>query len=102
MSTWRSTTPTSPPLRTPVVGQPLGVLDEAGHPLAVGAQHHPAAPRLHFAGYTNPLTGVLRQAGIEARAIAHALQRGNTRATLRTPQLGDRTADALNKGHAPS
>jgi hypothetical protein len=80
----------------------LGVLDEAGHPLAVGAQHHPAAPRLHFAGYTNPLTGVLRQAGIEARAIAHALQREKTRATLRTPQLGDRTADALNKGHAPS
>ncbi len=52
----------------------LGVLDEAGHPLAVGAQTHPAAPRLYFAGYTNPLTGVLRQAGIEARAIAHAFR----------------------------
>ncbi|MEU0212425.1 flavin-containing monooxygenase [Streptomyces canus] len=80
----------------------LGVLDEAGHPLAVGAQTHPAAPRLHFAGYTNPLTGVLRQAGIEARAIAHALRRENARATLRRPQPGDRTADALDKGHAPS
>lgn len=53
----------------------LGVLDEAGHPLAVGAQNHPAAPRLYFAGYTNPLTGVLRQAGIEARAIARAFRR---------------------------
>jgi cation diffusion facilitator CzcD-associated flavoprotein CzcO len=53
----------------------LGVLDETGQPLAVGAQTHPAAPRLYFAGYTNPLTGVLHQAGIEARAIAHALRR---------------------------
>lgn len=66
----------------------LGVLDEAGQPLAVGAQNHPAAPRLYFAGYTNPLTGVLRQAGIEARAIAHALRREKARATLRAPRLG--------------
>ncbi|KUM84082.1 MULTISPECIES: flavin-containing monooxygenase [Streptomyces] len=53
----------------------LGVLDEDGLPLAGGPQPHPEAPRLYFAGYTNPLTGVLRQAGIEARAIARALRR---------------------------
>ncbi|WP_221358621.1 flavin-containing monooxygenase [Streptomyces beigongshangae] len=63
----------------------LGVLDDEGRPLAVGAQAHPAAPCLHFAGYTNPLTGVLRQAGIEARAIAHALRREKARATRFTP-----------------
>ncbi|MEV6759596.1 NAD(P)/FAD-dependent oxidoreductase [Streptomyces sp. NPDC051105] len=80
----------------------LGVLDDAGQPLAVGAQTHPEAPRLYFAGYTNPLTGVLRQAGIEARAIAHAFRREKARATHFTPQLGDRTADALSKGHAPN
>lgn len=80
----------------------LGVLDEAGRPLAVGAQNHPAAPLLYFAGYTNPLTGVLRQAGIEARAIARAFRREKSRATLPTPQLGDRTADAPDDGHAPS
>ncbi|WP_051138284.1 NAD(P)/FAD-dependent oxidoreductase [Streptomyces canus] len=79
----------------------LGVLDEAGQPLTVGAQNHPAAPHLYFAGYTNPLTGVLRQAGIEARAIAHALRREKARAPLRIPQLGDRTTDARDKGHAP-
>ncbi|MFD3843607.1 flavin-containing monooxygenase [Streptomyces sp. NPDC058642] len=62
----------------------LGVLDEAGQPLATGAQNHPAAPRLYFAGYTNPLTGVLRQAGIEARAIARALRREKTQAPLPT------------------
>ncbi|WP_327294776.1 MULTISPECIES: NAD(P)/FAD-dependent oxidoreductase [unclassified Streptomyces] len=80
----------------------LDVLDEAGQPLVVGAQTHPAAPRLYFAGYTNPLTGVLRQAGIEARAIAHALRREKTRATLPTAQPGDRATDPLNKGRAPS
>ncbi|MGI5373371.1 flavin-containing monooxygenase [Streptomyces sp. CA-251387] len=80
----------------------LGVLDEAGQPLAVGAQTHPEAPRLYFAGYTNPLTGVLRQAGIEARAITHALRRETARASLLAPRLGGRTADTLHKGHTPS
>ncbi|MET8168525.1 NAD(P)/FAD-dependent oxidoreductase [Streptomyces sp. NPDC005329] len=80
----------------------LGVLDEAGQPLAVGAQTHPEAPRLYFAGYTNPLTGVLRQAGIEARAITHALRRETERTPLLTPQVGDRTADTHQRGHAPS
>ncbi|WP_079148795.1 flavin-containing monooxygenase [Streptomyces agglomeratus] len=70
----------------------LGVLDEAGQPLAVGAQTHPEASRLYFAGYTNPLTGVLRQAGIEARAIAHALRRETARAPLPAPRVGDRGA----------
>lgn len=77
----------------------LGVLDEAGQPLAVGGRTHPEAAGLYFAGYTNPLTGVLRQAGIEARAITHALRRETARASLPTP-AGDRTADALHSGYA--
>ncbi|MFD3536409.1 flavin-containing monooxygenase [Streptomyces sp. NPDC058664] len=60
----------------------LGVLDEAGRPLALGARTHPEAAGLYFAGYTNPLTGVLRQAGIEARAITHAIRRETARAPL--------------------
>ncbi|MCX3290736.1 NAD(P)/FAD-dependent oxidoreductase [Streptomyces sp. NEAU-H22] len=80
----------------------LGVLDEDGEPLAVGAQNHPAAPRLYFAGFTNPLTGVLRQAGIEARAITQACRREKTRATRFIPQLGAHTVDAPGKGPAPS
>ncbi|MEU5115582.1 NAD(P)/FAD-dependent oxidoreductase [Streptomyces longwoodensis] len=79
----------------------LGVLDDAGQPLAVGGQSHPAAPRLYFTGYTNPLTGVLRQAGVEARAIAHALRREQARPALPLPRPGSRTADALDNGHAP-
>ncbi|MFF1548084.1 flavin-containing monooxygenase [Streptomyces sp. NPDC058291] len=80
----------------------LGVLDEAGHPLAAGARTHPEAPRLYFAGFTNPLTGVLRQAGIEARAIARAFRHEKARTTLPAPRLGDRTADALDEGRASS
>ncbi|MFH8337508.1 flavin-containing monooxygenase [Streptomyces sp. AM6-12] len=64
----------------------LGVLDEDGLPLVAGAETHPEAPRLYFAGYTNPLTGVLRQAGIEARAIAHAVRREKARPTLLAPR----------------
>ncbi|MEU8031357.1 NAD(P)/FAD-dependent oxidoreductase [Streptomyces sp. NPDC049099] len=79
----------------------LGVLDDAGQPLAVGGQSHLTAPCLYFTGYTNPLTGVLRQAGIEARAIAHALRREKARAALRLPRPGGRTAGALDNGHAP-
>lgn len=84
-----------------LVGPP-GVLDEAGRPLAVGGQNHPAAPRLYFAGFTNPLTGVLRQAGVEARAIAHAFRHEKTRAAVPVPRPGDPTADALDNGPAPS
>ncbi|MDQ0597970.1 putative flavoprotein involved in K+ transport [Streptomyces canus] len=80
----------------------LGVLDEDGQPLTTGAQTHPEAARLYFAGYTNPLTGVLRQAGIEARAIAHAFRRETARAPLPSPRVADRTADTRRGGHAPS
>lgn len=66
----------------------LGVLHETGQPLTVGARTLPGAARLYFAGYTNPLTGVLRQAGIDARAIAHAFRREGARAPIPAPRDG--------------
>jgi cation diffusion facilitator CzcD-associated flavoprotein CzcO len=57
----------------PIVGH-LGVLDERGEPLVHGAQEHPEAPRLHFVGYQVTLGGALRQAGIEARQLARAVE----------------------------
>ncbi|WP_373559364.1 flavin-containing monooxygenase [Streptomyces sp. Ag82_G6-1] len=80
----------------------LGVLDEAGQPLAVGARTLPGAARLYFAGYTNPLTGVLRQAGIDARAIAHAFRREEARAPFPAPRVGDRATGTRPEGHPPS
>ncbi|MFG2322083.1 hypothetical protein [Streptomyces sp. NPDC048568] len=80
----------------------LGVLNEDGQPLAVGALTRPEAARLYFTGYTNPLTGVLRQAGIEARAIARALRREAVQVPLPSTRVGDRTTDTLRRGHASS
>jgi putative flavoprotein involved in K+ transport len=64
----------------PLVGQ-LGVLDGSGLPLAHGARTHPAAPDLHFLGYTNPVSGMFREIAIDARRIAAALRRSLTRRT---------------------
>src|SRR5207253_9737986 len=53
----------------------LGVLDARGLPLAHGPRTHPGAPGLYFFGYSNPISGNLREIGIDARKIAKALGR---------------------------
>ena len=60
----------------PLVGH-LGVLTTSGRPLVHGASTHPLAPGLYFIGFTNPISGNLRELGIQAREIATAL--GTTR-----------------------
>ncbi len=59
----------------PLVGH-LGVLDERGEPLVHGARTTPDAPRLHLIGFSNPMSGMFREFGIDARRIARALTRG--------------------------
>jgi len=56
----------------PLVGH-LGVLDDDGRPLVNGASTHPSAPRLHFIGFANPISGNLREIAIDARKIARAI-----------------------------
>ena len=53
----------------PLVGS-LGVLGPAGLPLVNGADELVDKPGLFFLGYSNPLTGNIRQLGIDARKIA--------------------------------
>lgn len=53
----------------------LGVLDERGRPLAHGARTPAGAPGLHFTGYTNPISGMLRELALDAERIARALAR---------------------------
>ena len=67
----------------PLVGE-MGVLDERGRPTAR------KVPGLFFAGYTNPLSGNLRELGIEAREIAREIVRGSAvqRHSPRTPMSG--------------
>lgn len=59
----------------PLVGD-LGVLAGSGRPLINAGAQLAAHPGLFFLGYSNPLTGNLRQVGIDATKIAKAVARG--------------------------
>jgi putative flavoprotein involved in K+ transport len=71
----------------------LGVLDVNGRPTVRRARTHPAAPRMWFTGYTNPISGMFREVGIDARHIARAAARElsdpgtSARASRRKPSL---------------
>ena len=56
----------------PIVGH-LGVLDKDGVPLVHGAETLASAPGLYFAGITVLLAGLLREIGIESKAIGDAI-----------------------------
>jgi putative flavoprotein involved in K+ transport len=60
------------PALEPLVGH-LGVLDERGLPLVHGSAEHPNAPGLHFVGIELTLSGLLRTAARDARAVAEAV-----------------------------
>ncbi|GAA2292371.1 NAD(P)/FAD-dependent oxidoreductase [Streptomyces kunmingensis] len=54
----------------------LDILDPAtGRPRSHGARTLPAAPGLYFSGYTNPISGMLRELALDADRIGRALAR---------------------------
>ncbi|MCX4762962.1 NAD(P)/FAD-dependent oxidoreductase [Streptomyces sp. NBC_01275] len=53
----------------------LGVLDERGRPVAHGARTPKNAPGLYFTGFTTPISGTLRELGIDAEKIAKAVRK---------------------------
>jgi len=57
----------------------LGVLDGRHLPLVHGAQEPVGAPGLWFTGYTNPISGMLRELRIDAEKIATAISRAGAR-----------------------
>jgi putative flavoprotein involved in K+ transport len=62
----------------PLVGR-FGILEPTkGRPVVHGAKTHPNAPGVHFIGYTNPISGMLREIGIDARRIAKAIARSRS------------------------
>jgi putative flavoprotein involved in K+ transport len=65
---------------TPLVGK-LGVLGPDGRPTVRGPRTHPAAPNLWFTGFTNPVSGMFRELGIDAKRIGRAVRKA--RATNR-------------------
>jgi putative flavoprotein involved in K+ transport len=54
----------------------LGVLARTGRPLINADQQLAAHPGLYFLGYSNPLTGNLRQVGLDATKIAKSVAQG--------------------------
>ncbi|AIR98978.1 flavin-containing monooxygenase [Streptomyces glaucescens] len=54
----------------------LGVLDAHGRPVAHGPRTPRQAPGLYFTGYTNPISGMLRELARDAEKIARAVARG--------------------------
>ena len=58
----------------PLVGH-LGVLEDRprGRPVVQGDETHPDAPGLHFIGYRNPISGMLREIAIDSKKIARAI-----------------------------
>jgi putative flavoprotein involved in K+ transport len=51
----------------------LGILDAKGRPCVRGAATDPRAPDLWFTGFTNPVSGMFRELGIDAKRIASAV-----------------------------
>ncbi|MFG2023320.1 flavin-containing monooxygenase [Streptomyces sp. NPDC048825] len=51
----------------------LGVLSERGRPVVHGGRTPKNAPGLYFTGFTNPISGMLRELALDAQRIAKAL-----------------------------
>ncbi|MFJ9749056.1 flavin-containing monooxygenase [Streptomyces chartreusis] len=65
----------------------LGVLDEHGRPVVRGRRTPADAPGLYFTGFTNPISGNLRETAIDAQKIAKAIaaDRDDRRRASRLP-----------------
>ncbi|MDT0464268.1 flavin-containing monooxygenase [Streptomyces gibsoniae] len=53
----------------------LDVLDAHGRPVVHGARTPHSAPGLYFTGFTNPISGMLRELALDAQKIAKAVAR---------------------------
>ncbi|MDP8955848.1 MAG: NAD(P)/FAD-dependent oxidoreductase [Actinomycetota bacterium] len=53
----------------------FGLIGTSGRPVVHGPRTHPNGPNLYFIGFTNPISGNLREVGIDARRIARAVSR---------------------------
>ncbi|MFF3731711.1 flavin-containing monooxygenase [Streptomyces sp. NPDC002476] len=57
----------------------LGVLDARGRPVVRGGRTPKRAPGLHFIGFTNPISGMLREIALDAPKIAKKIARRTAR-----------------------
>jgi putative flavoprotein involved in K+ transport len=75
----------------PLVGH-LGVLGPDARPRVRGGDTDPVAPRMWFTGFTNPISGMFRELGIDAKRIARAVVRDRAR---RNESKGSALVDVL-------
>ncbi|WP_033321952.1 flavin-containing monooxygenase [Streptomyces yerevanensis] len=61
----------------------LGVLDERGRPIVHGPRTPKNAPGLYFTGFSNPISGMLRELALDAQKIAKAIVKATTKAGTR-------------------
>ncbi|WP_225834119.1 NAD(P)/FAD-dependent oxidoreductase [Streptomyces sp. NK08204] len=54
----------------------LGVLDGRGRPVVHGGRAPANAPGLYFTGFTNPISGMLRELAVDAEKIAKSVTKG--------------------------
>ncbi|MFF8095931.1 flavin-containing monooxygenase [Streptomyces sp. NPDC016675] len=64
----------------------LGVLDARGRPVVHGPRTPADAPGLYFTGFTNPISGMLRELARDAERIAKALARRDGARASRLPR----------------
>ncbi|MEV6538588.1 NAD(P)/FAD-dependent oxidoreductase [Streptomyces sp. NPDC051665] len=69
----------------------LGVLDARGKPVVNGARTPKDAPGLYFTGFTNPISGMLRELAIDAEKIAKTVAK-------ETRKLSKKASKAAAKG----
>ncbi|HEX8098949.1 MAG TPA: NAD(P)/FAD-dependent oxidoreductase [Actinomycetota bacterium] len=90
----------------PLVGQ-FGVIGPNGRPAVHGPETDPRAPNLYFIGFSNPLSGNLREVAIDAKRIARAVRRKaesrprpSSRGSARSPTVRPtgRRCRALGRG----
>ncbi|GAA2408105.1 NAD(P)-binding domain-containing protein [Streptomyces coeruleofuscus] len=63
----------------------LDVLDARGRPVVQGPRSPRTAPGLYFTGFTNPISGMLREMAIDAVRIAKAVARDGSGSVSRLP-----------------
>ncbi|MFH9006694.1 flavin-containing monooxygenase [Streptomyces afghaniensis] len=67
----------------------LDVLDARGKPVTQGPRSPRTAPGLYFTGFTNPISGMLREMAIDAVKIAKAIARDGSGNVSRLPGQRD-------------
>ncbi|MFF8999325.1 flavin-containing monooxygenase [Streptomyces achromogenes] len=79
----------------------LGVLDGHGRPVVHGGRTSPRAPGLYFTGFTNPISGMLRELAIDAGRIAKAVGKTSGKRSGTTAGTTAGTTSGKRSGREP-